>query len=66
MLIDKKKFDILTKTNEWAYGMGHFLNDLTAACWFNFLLVYLTDFNIDSRLTFHSDFCPYFGIKFPL
>ena len=45
MLIDKKKFDILTKTNEWAYGMGHFLNDLTAACWFNFLLVYLTDFN---------------------
>ena len=25
--------------------MGHFLNDLTAACWFNFLLIYLTHIN---------------------
>lgn len=25
----------------WAYGVGHFLNDLTAACWFNYLLFFL-------------------------
>jgi len=23
------------------YGVGHFLNDMTAACWFNYLLVFL-------------------------
>jgi hypothetical protein len=39
------RLDILTKTNEWAYGVGHFLNDLTAACWFNFLLIYLNSIN---------------------
>jgi hypothetical protein len=37
--------DALTPVNNWAYGVGHFLNDLAAACWFNFLLVYLTNFN---------------------
>jgi Na+/melibiose symporter-like transporter len=25
----------------WAYGVGHFVNDLTAACWFNYLLYFL-------------------------
>lgn len=25
-----------------AYGLGHCLNDLTAACWFNYLLFFLT------------------------
>jgi Na+/melibiose symporter-like transporter len=25
----------------WAYGMGHYLNDLVAACWFNYLFFYL-------------------------
>lgn len=27
----------------WAYGMGHFLNDMTATCWFNYLLFFLTE-----------------------
>lgn len=26
----------------YAYGVGHFLNDILAACWFNYLLLYLT------------------------
>ena len=25
----------------WAYGVGHFINDLVAACWFNYLLYFL-------------------------
>lgn len=25
----------------FCYGVGHFLNDMTAACWFNYLLVFL-------------------------
>jgi Na+/melibiose symporter-like transporter len=25
----------------WAYGVGHFFNDLAGACWFNFLFFYL-------------------------
>ena len=41
----KNKLDALTTANEWAYGVGHFINDLTAACWFNFLLFYLKEVN---------------------
>ncbi len=25
----------------WGYGIGHFLNDLVAACWFNYLFFFL-------------------------
>lgn len=25
----------------WAYGIGHFVNDLVAACWFNYLFFFL-------------------------
>jgi Na+/melibiose symporter-like transporter len=51
MNIDEKKssgslpkeamFDSLSPVHFWAYGVGHFLNDLTAACWFNYLLFFL-------------------------
>ena len=27
----------------WAYGLGHFINDMTATCWFNYLLFFLTE-----------------------
>ena len=37
------KGDDLRLINIWAYGVGHVLNDLTATCWFSFLLYYLTD-----------------------
>lgn len=35
------KLDALTQTHIYGYGVGHFLNDLCAACWFNYLLYYL-------------------------
>jgi Na+/melibiose symporter-like transporter len=31
----------LSKIHFWAYGLGHFINDLTSACWFNYLFFYL-------------------------
>ena len=35
------KVDKLEKIHFWAYGVGHFINDVTVACWFNFLLFFL-------------------------
>ena len=34
-------FDGLARSHVLAYGMGHTLNDLTATCWFNYLLYFL-------------------------
>lgn len=31
------------------YGVGHMLNDITSACWFTYLLVFLTDIGLPSR-----------------
>ncbi|GAA0161959.1 hypothetical protein Leryth_025709 [Lithospermum erythrorhizon] len=31
-----------------SYGVGHMLNDITAACWFTYLLVFLTDIGLSS------------------
>jgi len=31
----------LPKKIVFCYGVGHFLNDMTSACWFNYLLVFL-------------------------
>ncbi len=36
-----KRFDALGRIHIWAYGVGHFVNDLVAACWFNYLLYFL-------------------------
>ncbi|EAR84718.2 MFS transporter (macronuclear) [Tetrahymena thermophila SB210] len=35
------RYDSLNTIQEWAYSVGHFMNDLTAACWFNYLLYWL-------------------------
>ncbi|KAJ7552118.1 hypothetical protein O6H91_06G042500 [Diphasiastrum complanatum] len=32
-----------------SYGTGHVLNDLTASCWFTYLLVFLTDIGLSPR-----------------
>ncbi|KAM4082637.1 hypothetical protein ACJW30_11G190500 [Castanea mollissima] len=32
------------------YGMGHMLNDITAACWFTYLLLFLTDIGLSPSL----------------
>lgn len=39
------KFDSLSRTNELAYSVGHFLNDLTATGWMNYMLIYLSNIN---------------------
>ncbi|KAH9774735.1 major facilitator superfamily domain-containing protein 12 [Citrus sinensis] len=31
------------------YGSGHMLNDITAACWFTYLLLFLTDIGLSPR-----------------
>ncbi len=31
----------MNKLQLWAYGVGHFVNDLVAACWFNYLFFFL-------------------------
>ncbi|XP_034205324.1 major facilitator superfamily domain-containing protein 12 isoform X2 [Prunus dulcis] len=31
------------------YGVGHMLNDITASCWFTYLLLYLTDIGLSPR-----------------
>ncbi|EOY17373.1 Major facilitator superfamily protein isoform 4 [Theobroma cacao] len=31
------------------YGVGHMLNDITAACWFTYLLLFLTDIGLSQR-----------------
>ena len=46
----KVKGDDLKPINIYAYSVGHVLNDLTATCWFSFLLYYLTDIiSIDKK-----------------
>jgi hypothetical protein len=39
------KFDDLTPTKQWAYGVGHVINDLSVLIWFNFAPYYLTNIN---------------------
>ena len=36
-----RRFDDLDPIKVWAYGVGHFINDLVAACWFNNLFFFL-------------------------
>lgn len=37
----ENRYDGLDKQQIWAYGVGHFINDLVAACWFNYLFFFL-------------------------
>lgn len=37
------RFDGLSKIDILAYGVGHFINDLTVTCWFNYTLFFLTE-----------------------
>jgi Na+/melibiose symporter-like transporter len=37
------KGDDLTKVNIYSYGIGHYMNDLCASCWFFYLSYYLKD-----------------------
>jgi hypothetical protein len=35
------QFDDLDKWSIYGYGVGHFLNDLTASFWFKYITIYL-------------------------
>lgn len=39
--LTQNRYDGLGKLQIWAYGVGHFINDLVAACWFNYLFFFL-------------------------
>lgn len=41
--LKKLKLDALSNVQVMAYGVGHFLNDIVAALWFNFLLFFLVE-----------------------
>ncbi|KAF3682775.1 putative major facilitator superfamily domain-containing protein 12-like, partial [Capsicum annuum] len=36
----------LGRCSVFTYGVGHMLNDITAACWYTYLLLYLTDIGL--------------------
>ena len=38
---ESARVDKLEEKHFWAYGVGHFINDLIIACWLNFLVFYL-------------------------
>uniref|UniRef100_A0A251K1Q2 Major facilitator superfamily (MFS) profile domain-containing protein n=1 Tax=Manihot esculenta TaxID=3983 RepID=A0A251K1Q2_MANES len=37
------------RSSVFYYGVGHMLNDITAACWFTYLLLFLTDIGLSPR-----------------
>ncbi|PIA53863.1 hypothetical protein AQUCO_00900448v1 [Aquilegia coerulea] len=39
----------LGRSSVFYYGVGHMLNDITSACWFTYLLVFLTDIGLSPR-----------------
>ncbi|KAK2988068.1 hypothetical protein RJ640_002009 [Escallonia rubra] len=39
----------LGRCSVFYYGVGHMLNDITSACWFTYLLVFLTDIGLSPR-----------------
>ncbi|XP_077210353.1 uncharacterized protein LOC143845835 [Tasmannia lanceolata] len=40
---------LLGRCSVFYYAVGHMLNDITSACWFTYLLVFLTDIGLTSR-----------------
>lgn len=40
----------------YCYGVGHMLNDITAACWFTYLLVFLSDIGLTPRYKYFQQF----------
>lgn len=40
-LLKSTRYDGLERSDLIAYGVGHFINDLTSTCWFNYLLFFL-------------------------
>lgn len=40
---------LMKRDSVLSYGVGHMLNDLTAACWFTYLLIFLTDIGLTPK-----------------
>lgn len=40
---------LLPRSFVWSFGTGHFLNDITAAAWFTYLLIFLTDIGLTQQ-----------------
>ncbi|KAF9597791.1 hypothetical protein IFM89_021876 [Coptis chinensis] len=41
--------ELIGRCSVFYYGVGHMLNDITSACWFTYLLVFLTDIGLSPR-----------------
>eukprot|EP01018_Ginkgo_biloba_P021025 Gb_40275 [translate_table: standard] len=48
-LVDGPSDEPLRRRSIFCYGIGHMLNDLTSACWFTYLLLFLTDIGLTPR-----------------
>ncbi|RXI05490.1 hypothetical protein DVH24_006747 [Malus domestica] len=46
---DVDSFTTLGRSTVSYYGVGHMLNDITASCWFTYLLLFLTDIGLSPR-----------------
>ncbi|KAK6162803.1 hypothetical protein DH2020_002644 [Rehmannia glutinosa] len=46
---DESSTRLLGRCSVFYYGVGHMLNDITSACWFTYLLVFLTDIGLPPR-----------------
>ncbi|MQM22609.1 hypothetical protein Taro_055664 [Colocasia esculenta] len=46
---DIESFLPLRRCSILSYGVGHMLNDITSACWFTYLLLFLTDIGLTPR-----------------
>lgn len=54
----KIKLDTLTQLQVIGYSVGHFQNDLCAACWFNYLLYFMKNvvFSNDPNSGFYAGY----------
>ncbi|CAI9103258.1 OLC1v1001709C1 [Oldenlandia corymbosa var. corymbosa] len=46
MVDDHSRDEPLNRLSVFYYGIGHMLNDITSACWFTYLLIFLSDIGL--------------------
>lgn len=57
---DDSRTKLLGRWQVFYYGMGHMLNDITASCWFTYLLLFLEDIGFSSRYNLLSTMSFYY------
>lgn len=50
---DELSNEPIKRLSVFYYGVGHMLNDITSACWFTYLLVFLTEIGLPPRFASH-------------